>query len=137
MAFGTSTEIQAHCGAGSRHRPGKGVDCLEEQELPEAEAAPCAFTKALQGPADLSPHLEAAGGFTGVKGSSLQMELKLLSYEGRLGTSMSPFTMLGGEGILATPSCSHPIFNGIKISFARAAEKPLVSLAAARAGANS
>lgn len=65
------------------------------------------------------------------------MELKLLSYEGTLGTSMSPFTMLGGEGILATLSCSHPIFDGIKVSFACAAEKPLVSLAAARAGVDS
>lgn len=65
------------------------------------------------------------------------MELKLLSYELTLGTSMSPFTMLGGEGILATPSCSHPIFDGTKVSFACAAEKPSVSLPTARAGVNS
>lgn len=37
LAFGTSTEIQDHCGSGSRRRPGKGVDCLEEHI--EAEAA--------------------------------------------------------------------------------------------------
>lgn len=47
---------------------------------------------------------------------------------------MSPFIMLGGGGILATPSCSQPIFDVTKVSFVCAAEKPLISLAAARAG---
>lgn len=65
---------------------------------------------------------------------TLQMELELLSYERYLVLLLSPLTMLGGEGILVTPSCSHPVFDVAKGSFACAAEKTLVRLAAARAG---
>ena len=81
------------------------------------------------------------GGFEGDKGSSLQMELELLSYGETLpfaiswssrstkpespgaSSKLSPLTMLGGERILASPCCSHAIFDVTKVHFACAAEK--------------
>lgn len=92
MAFGTSAEVQDYSGAGSKHRPGKGVGCLEEHVVWGRGCyqltAPGAFTQALQGRADPFTLTGSWRGYSKVsKEAVCKFELELLSYEGTLGAS--------------------------------------------------
>lgn len=88
MAFGTSTDVQDHCGAGPGIGQAKQLIAWKST-LSEAEAdCSLCFHSSSARPC-WSFHLtwKLEGVFKGVKGSSLQMELELLSYEGTLSTS--------------------------------------------------